>query len=116
MILTGCKKLFITQILILFLLLSTNLLAEGTKQIMPTTSSFGELQLMPSFSNFAWFDCGVDDRLNIHIKTVGEKICFGFGDRIDNLRFILYLLPNLLSTTEFFKLTLYLHPRLFSRT
>lgn len=84
MILTSFKKLFASQILIVFLLISMKLSAEGTKQIMPTASSYGELQLMPSFSNFAWFDCGVDDRLNIHIKTVGEKICFGFGDRIDN--------------------------------
>ena len=58
--------------------------AEGTKQIMPTSGTFGELQLMPSFSNFAWFDCDVDDRLNIRVKTVGEKICFGFGERRDN--------------------------------
>jgi hypothetical protein len=57
---------------------------EGTKQLMPTSGSYGELQLMPSFSNFAWFDCTVDDRLNIRVKTVGEKICFGFGERRDN--------------------------------
>ncbi|HAL64312.1 MAG TPA: hypothetical protein DCP10_01950, partial [Bacteroidales bacterium] len=84
MILTSFKKLFASQFLIVFLLISIKLSAEGTKQIMPTASSHGELQLMPSFSNFAWFDCGEDDRLNIHIKTVGEKICFGFGDRINN--------------------------------
>lgn len=58
--------------------------AEGTKQIMPTSGSYGELQLMPSFSSFALYDCPVDDRLCIHIKTVGEKICFGFGERRDN--------------------------------
>lgn len=58
--------------------------AEGTKQIMPTSGSYGELQLMPSFSSFAMYDCPVDDRLCIHIKTVGEKICFGFGERRDN--------------------------------
>lgn len=57
---------------------------EGTKQIMPTSGSNGELQLMPSFSQFALFDCPESDRLYIHIKTVGEKICFGFGERRDN--------------------------------
>lgn len=46
---------------------------EGTKQIMPTSGSNGELQLMPSFSQFALFDCPESDRLYIHIKTVGEK-------------------------------------------
>ncbi|MGC8864816.1 MAG: immunoglobulin domain-containing protein [Bacteroidales bacterium] len=63
---------------------STHLFAEGTKQIMPTSGSNGELQLMPSFSQFALYDCPADDRLYIHIKTVGEKICFGFGERRDN--------------------------------
>ena len=51
---------------------------------MPTSGSNGELQLMPSFSQFAMFDCPESDRLYIHIKNPGEKICFGFGERRDN--------------------------------
>ncbi len=76
------KNILLTFSIILmsFLMLK----GEGTKQIMPTAGSFGELQLMPSFSSFALYDCPVDDRLCIHIKTVGEKICFGFGERRDN--------------------------------
>ena len=74
---------FIAILLVLNMI--PNLLkGEGTKQIMPTSGSYGELQLMTSFSNFAWFDCAADDRLNIRVKTVGEKICFGFGERRDN--------------------------------
>lgn len=66
-----------------FLLCTTCTFAEGTKQIMPTSGSSGELQVMPNFSNFAMFGGPEDQRLNIKIKTIGEKICYGFGDRRD---------------------------------
>lgn len=66
-----------------FLLCTTWTFAEGTKQIMPTSGSSGELQVMPNFSNFAMFGGAEDQRLNIKIKTIGEKICYGFGDRRD---------------------------------
>lgn len=77
--------LLLTTFSFLIVLFSiNNLKAEGTKQIMPTASSAGELQIMTSFSSFAQVGCGVNDRLHIYIKTVGEKICFGFGTTMNN--------------------------------
>jgi hypothetical protein len=68
----------------IFLLHAVWSFAEGTKQIMPTSGSSGELQVMENFSQFARFGSPEDQRLNIKIKTVGEKICYGFGDRREN--------------------------------
>ena len=73
-----------TFFIFLFLLAIIELKAEGTKQIMPTASSNGQVQLRSSTSLFALTTGSVNDRLHIHIKTVGEKICFGFGNTLND--------------------------------
>jgi uncharacterized protein (TIGR02145 family) len=66
--------------------------AEGTKQILPTDSDHGKLQVEPSFTDFAWYSssgsASADYRLYIHVDNVGEIIYYGFGDALDNSDFI----------------------------
>ncbi|OFY13809.1 MAG: hypothetical protein A2X02_10115 [Bacteroidetes bacterium GWF2_29_10] len=53
--------------------------AEGTKEIMPTASSHGMIQIDPLSSDFAFDNGHKDYRLNISIKESGEIIYLGFG-------------------------------------
>jgi len=81
------RKAILLFIILLFC--SSFLQAEGTKQILLNDGGHGKVQVMPSFSNFAWFtDMGSsapqDYRLHIHIKSIGEVIYYGFGDLLDN--------------------------------
>lgn len=78
--------------LLLFLLLLGSqgfVFAEGTKQILLVDGGHGKVQVMQSFSSFAWYDnagnsAPVDYRLHIHIQNIGEVIYYGFGDMLDN--------------------------------
>ena len=59
--------------------------AEGTKQIQPTAASHAKVQIMPNWTEFAWYDrFGVSGnpefRLNIHVSNIGEVIYYGLGD------------------------------------
>jgi uncharacterized protein (TIGR02145 family) len=77
-------------LLFLFYCLSISFVfPEGTKQILLVDGGHGKVQVMPSFSNFAWYTAGgvsapVDYRLYIHVQNLGEVIYFGFGDCLDN--------------------------------
>ena len=62
--------------------------AEGTKEIMPTSTYIGRLNFEPSFTNFAMYGCLPSERLNIHIANVGEKIYYGFGQLFDANQFL----------------------------
>lgn len=73
----------------LFLLLHADVQGEGTKQILLSDAGHGKLSVMPSFSEFAWYDnFGVSGdpefRLNIHIENLGEVFYYGLGDPWDN--------------------------------
>ena len=57
--------------------------AEGTKEIMPYDTCLSRLNLEPSFTNFAMYGCTPEERLNIRIANIGEKIYYGFGDILD---------------------------------
>jgi gliding motility-associated-like protein len=75
--------LTITTFLLTFLIINTvsvNLLAEGTRQIMPSSDKQGKLCIDYSRNDFAFYDGAVDFRLNIAIREVTESIRFGFGD------------------------------------
>ncbi|MBU0486946.1 MAG: gliding motility-associated C-terminal domain-containing protein [Bacteroidetes bacterium] len=72
---------------------SATVMAEGTKQIMPTSTSWGRLEVYPGFSPFASYNCPVDHRLNIHVNSTTEKIYFGFG------RILYYDLSQVTTTT-----------------
>ena len=65
----------------LFFLISISGFAEGTKQIMPFDGGAEKAHITaPAVQQygFAWLDCPEENRLNIHIKEVGEKIYYGF--------------------------------------
>lgn len=68
---------------ILCVLVSVGAMAEGTRQIMPTEYSHGRLEIYPYFSDFAMYGCAEEYRLNVTICSSGEKVYFGFGNRLD---------------------------------
>ncbi|MBI4645578.1 MAG: gliding motility-associated C-terminal domain-containing protein [Bacteroidia bacterium] len=57
--------------------------AEGTKELMPASTSYGRVEIYPNFSPFATYSCSPDYRLNISICNIGEQIYFGFGNTFD---------------------------------
>jgi len=69
--------------IIILLPLSIKLSAEGTKEIMPTSTDKGRIHLYKSFSDFAHIDATEPYRLHINIQATGEIIYFGFGTTID---------------------------------
>jgi len=71
------KHLLLSAILVM----SINIIfAEGTKQVRPNEEDFGSLELMDGWGNpFALVDCPENNRLNVNINNVGEKIYFGFN-------------------------------------
>ena len=76
-------------LLSLLLLVPLTAFPEGTKQILLTDLGHGKIEVMPSFNDFAWYDGGgtsasAENRLYIHIGSVGEKIYYGFGDPLNN--------------------------------
>lgn len=82
-------KVTSTIVLIMFLIFaSVQGIAEGTKQILLSDAGHGKLSVMPSFSEFAWYNnLGVSGnpeyRLNIHIEHPGEVIYYGLGEPLD---------------------------------
>ena len=55
--------------------------SEGTKQLMPTNTGVEKIEASsPTTSTFgfAYYGSPVENRLNIHIKQVGETIYYGF--------------------------------------
>jgi hypothetical protein len=72
-----------------FVVLPAFVQAEGTKQILLSDTGHGKLSVMPTFSDFAWYNnAGVsgdpDYRLNIHIENLGETFYYGLGDPLNN--------------------------------
>lgn len=57
---------------------------EGTKEIMPLSSSYGMMIIYPGFTDFATYGCSDQFRLKIKISTSSENIHYGFGDVLDN--------------------------------
>lgn len=53
--------------------------SEGSRQVMPTASSSGQLCINKSRNDFAFYDASPEFRLNISISNPSEKIRFGFG-------------------------------------
>ncbi|MBU0766060.1 MAG: hypothetical protein KJ607_14645, partial [Bacteroidetes bacterium] len=76
-------RFFPGPILIGILLCNTVCFAEGTKQIMPTSVSWGRLEVYPTFSQFAYYNAPAEHRLNIHISNTSETVYFGFGTTRD---------------------------------
>jgi len=74
-------------IYILFtILISTNIFAEGTKQLRPTSSDYGNVEINDQHRPFA-LESNTDSlhRLYIHIQNTSEKIYFGFQPKDKNL-------------------------------
>ncbi len=78
------KKYFISIALLFFLV--GNVFSEGTKEITPNASDKGKLCLSKNSSdypNFAIYGTQPENRLHIHISSLSEKICIGFGNVLD---------------------------------
>ncbi len=56
-----------------------NTFAEGSKQLRPSSSDFGYIQINDKARTFATYSAAADERMYIHVKSVSEKIYFGFG-------------------------------------
>ena len=53
--------------------------AEGTKQLMPTSSSYGNIQIYDGKRPFAaYYNTDPNNRLYFHISNTSEKVYFGF--------------------------------------
>lgn len=78
----------IQSILTIFILLS-NLYtyAEGTKELMPTPTDFGFIQINDRGREFATYNAPEFNRLYIHICTEGEIIYYGFKQIDDDISF-----------------------------
>lgn len=61
-------------------ILYSNLFAEGTKQIRPTSADYGYIQINDKARTFATYIANEDERIYIHISNKREKIFFGFGN------------------------------------
>jgi len=79
------KKLFLhTFIICYFFTVSNSLFSEGTKQLMPTISSVGQLCINKFRNDFGIFDASELYRLHIAIADTSEVIRFGFGKLAGN--------------------------------
>ena len=59
---------------LLILIFKTPILAEGTKQIMPTNTGIEKIQASSPGAEtfgFAWYGCPEENRLNIHLNEDG---------------------------------------------
>ncbi|WP_018343478.1 gliding motility-associated C-terminal domain-containing protein [Cytophaga aurantiaca] len=74
------------SLLILFLLAYPSF-AEGTKELMPTSSDFGFIQINDRGRKFATYNAPVLNRLYIHICSPGEIIYFGFKQPDNDISF-----------------------------
>lgn len=73
-------RLILSTLLTLSLI---NLFAEGSKQLRPSSTDFGYIQINDKARTFATYTAAEDERLYIHVKSVSEKIYFGFGKITD---------------------------------
>ena len=64
--------------LFFLLLFCFSSIAEGTKELRPTASDFGSLQIYDRGRLFATYNAPAMDRLYVHICSPGEIIYFGF--------------------------------------
>lgn len=80
----------IVMFLLIMVVITINNFAEGTRNIMPTSSNIGRLNFEPSFTNFAMYGCLATERLNIHIANAGEIIYYGFGKVFDATQVQIY--------------------------
>ena len=70
-----CFAIFIN----FFTFRAVNVIAEGTKQLMPTSSSYGNLQIYDMKRPFAaYYNTDPNNRLYFHISSTTEKVYFGF--------------------------------------
>lgn len=53
---------------------------EGTKELMPTSTTQGRIHISKNLGYFAYYDCSPEYRLCIHINSPGEIIYYGFGN------------------------------------
>lgn len=68
-----------SALLCFVVILTLQLLAEGTREVMPTTASKGQLCINKFRNDFAFFDAEPEFQLNISIANSNETIKFGFG-------------------------------------
>jgi gliding motility-associated-like protein len=66
---------------------STVSLAEGTKELMATTSDFGFIQINDLSRKFATYNAPIFNRLYIHICNAGEIIYLGFKQSNNDVSF-----------------------------
>jgi gliding motility-associated-like protein len=66
---------------ILAILYSAMVFAEGTKELRPTSASFGSVLLMPSYSMFGIYGASTKNQIKIRITSVNENIYFGFNNK-----------------------------------
>jgi gliding motility-associated-like protein len=78
------SKRSIVAVLCLAVLPAVFLYAEGTKQVMPISSSEGQLCINKFRNDFAFYNAPPDFRLNISIANPTETIRYGFGKVIAN--------------------------------
>ena len=76
-------------------------LAEGTKEIMSTSSTPNRICLQKSYSNFAHYGAHKSSRLQITIKNTGEKIYFGVGQILTPQLFLFFTLYNPVKDVSF---------------
>ena len=72
----SAKTILVSAIILLF---GEAVLAEGTKQLMPTDTSNGWFYIRKDWSDFALYNAGENYRLYIHIEDTSEVIYYGFG-------------------------------------
>lgn len=73
---------YLCFLLLIITLVDVEVRAEGTKQLQPNATDNGFIQIFDNNTltrPFATYNCPVDNRLNIHISTVGEIIYLGFN-------------------------------------
>jgi len=65
--------------LIFFAICPLLLFPEGTKQIMPKSTQYGQLCFNKSRNDFGFYGAAAEYRINITIADISEKVRFGFG-------------------------------------
>jgi hypothetical protein len=63
---------------------------EGTKQLQPLATDNGFIQIFDNNTltrPFATYNCPVDNRLNIHVSALGEKVYLGFNQPNNDVYF-----------------------------
>ncbi len=67
--------------------LSSKVIAEGTKELMPRSTDHGVVQIFDRSRLFMTYDAPKENRLNIHICKAGEIIYFGFNQPDEDVYF-----------------------------